>query len=133
MDLFTSSTGLFDLLLGGFGEVLRTDDERNLWKLATASYLEEAVSNAVDDWDWVAGTFCGSLFTDFLRNKRPELVDVDGRVPLAAWKQVKVPHSDFAEVAGMIAIEPCSLMMHTASISVASWALPVLADTAIAH
>ena len=87
----------------------------------------------VDHWDWLAGLLEGSLVPDLLRNKGPELVDVDGRVPLAAREEVEMPHTNLPEVARVVTVEPGPLMVHAAGVTVATWRFPVFADAAVAH
>ena len=133
LHLLAGTTGGLDLRLSASREVLRPHNQRDVRELAAAGDLEETVLADVDHWDRLAGLLLSSLIADLLRDESPELVDVDGRVPLAAREEVEVPHADLPEVAGVVAIEPRPLVVHAAGVTVAAWRLPVLSDTAVAH
>jgi len=45
------------------------------------------------------------IFLVLLRHKRPQLVYVDGRVPLRIARQVEVAHTNFTEVTRMVFIK----------------------------
>ena len=133
LDLLAGTTGCLDLCFGARCEVLSTDNERDLWKFVTASDLEEAGLGDIDHWSCLASLLRRGLIPNLRRDKSPQLIDIDGWIPLTARKEVKMPHAHLSEVSGVIAIKPGPLMVHTTGVTVATRRLPVLSNTAISH
>jgi hypothetical protein len=61
-----------------------------------------------------------------------DLFEVDGRLPKLVLSFVKVPHSNFAEVARMISVEVCSVMVLATCHTATTRMLSVLAYTTMA-
>ena len=66
-----------------------------------------------------------------LGNKRPELVDVDDRLPVDVAGQVVVAHTNLTEVTRVVLIEVDSMVVLTTSITTTSGMLTMLSDTTV--
>merc|ERR1719446_1850684 len=67
-----------------------------------------------------------------LRDKRPELVDVDCRTVLAVLDEMEVANADLPEVPWVVLVEVDAVLVLAAGVPAAAGMLPVLADAALA-
>merc|ERR1719383_692025 len=95
--------------------------------MSLAEDLEEAMLSHVQH-----GGFALGRHTLVLGEEGDQLVEVDnGAVKLVPLQMVG-PHSDFAEVTGMVFVEVDSVMMLTTGVTATTGMLAVLADAAMA-
>ena len=66
-----NTTSLFDLALGVFAEVSRSDDEWNFWNATLAEDFAVAEREEVEDWGCVGFGAGEVLFALFLRDEGP--------------------------------------------------------------
>ncbi|CAL5349836.1 unnamed protein product [Camellia sinensis] len=123
------TTSLFDLLLSSLRNNLSLDNDRHrLRQYALTKNLEVTKLSDIDHRSigW------GSLGLDFLRNERPQLVDVDdGAIELVA-EPVEVPHPDFAEVTWMVLVEEDAVVVHSSGVSSPAGMFSVFSNAAVA-
>lgn len=91
------TTSSLDLLLSLLGEELSLDNDRDLGKSTLAENLEVTSAGNIDDGS--LAVLAGSVgLTSLLRDKRPELVDVDNGNVVLILLVVEVTHTDLTEV-----------------------------------
>lgn len=62
-----------------------------------------------------------------------QFIQIDSWAEALAPLQAVMPHTNFPKVTWMIFVKVESVVMHSSSISMASWVLVVLTDAAVAH
>lgn len=93
---------------GSFGSLREPSDKtqggrRAINSPSVAQHLSVSMSESVDDRDNLR-VFCQSLLFLF-RNKRPQLVDVDGGPPLCVAGQVESAHTHFTKVTRVVLVK----------------------------
>ena len=133
MDFLTDTAGFLDLLFCVFREIFGTDNKWDLWKVTTTENFEETVLNTIDDGNCFALLSTFSFDSNIFGNEGPKLINIDAWFPFAVLKKMEMSHTNFAEVTGVIAIKPSSLVCHTTGITMTTGGLAVLTNTAITH
>merc|ERR1740129_145633 len=124
----TRSTHGLDLLLSAAREETGLHNNRLLGQNSLAEDLVNTSSGAIDNWSLLG--LGGVLSPGLLGDKRPQLVQVDaGLVEVGVvGVDVEVPHSNLAEVSGMVLVKVDPVVMLATSVSATSGVLPVLSD-----
>lgn len=111
----TCTSCFLDLFLSIFGEELRLDDQRLLWKLALSKNFKKAL---LCDIEYRRDIRLVLIFKPhLLRHESPELVDVNGGTPEFVLCHVKISHTQFAKISKMVFIKVGTVMMLTTSIT----------------
>lgn len=77
--------------------------------------------------------FFAALTSACSLTQRPQFIQVDSWAEALVPLHVVTPHTNFPKVTWMIFVKVESVVMHSSSISMASWVLVVLTDAAVAH
>ncbi len=126
-----SSSNFLDFLFCDLREEASLDDDGLRGQVPLTQNLEESGDCDIDDWRFLL-VGC-VLFSSLFRDKRPDLVQVDGRAILVdpVGVHVEVPHADLSEVSGMVFVEVDSVMVLTTGVTATSGMLSVFADAAV--
>merc|ERR1719229_413366 len=128
----TGSTHGLDLLLSTAREEASLHNHGLLGQNTLAENLEKSSSGTINNWSLLG--LGGVLSPGLLRDKRPQLVQVDaGLVEVGVvGVDVEVPHSDLSEVPGVVLVKVDPVVVLTTGVSATSGVLPVLPDPAVA-
>merc|ERR1719382_1499575 len=126
-----STSDSLDLLLSDPAEEPGLDNHWLLGKDTLAKHLAIASTGYINNWSLVLHP---SIFqASLLRDKRPELVQVDSRLVEVGvvGVHVEVPHTNLSEVSRMVLVKVDPVVMLPTSVSATSRVLPVLSDPAM--
>ena len=122
------STDSFDFFLGHSGKESGLHYDWLLGLNTFAEDFEVACTTDVDDRDflWIAGPQ-----TSLLSDKRPKLVQVDGRTVFVGHigMNMKVSHADLSQVSRVVLVKVYTVMMLDTCIATATRMFPMLANT----
>ena len=71
--------------------------------LSVAQNFTVTVLESINHWDNLRSLRQTLLL--FLRNQRPQLIDVDDRSPVLISRQVEVSHTDLSKVTGVVLVK----------------------------
>merc|ERR1719245_1504487 len=125
------SDGGLDLFLGSAGEESGFDDDGLGRETSLSKDLEESSFGDVDDGG--SGGVGGSGLAIFLRNQRPQLLDINRVAVDWVLFDMEVSHTDFTEVTGMVFVEVDAVVVLTSGETATSTVttLTVLTDTTL--
>ncbi|KAG8500153.1 hypothetical protein CXB51_004461 [Gossypium anomalum] len=123
-----STTSLLNFLLGGLRHQLSLDDHRLILRQNTFSEDFKVPELCHVDH---RSRILGGLGFHVLRDKRPELVDVDDGAMELVTEPVEVPHTNLTEITRMVFVEEDPVVMHASSVTATPGVLPVLPDTTV--
>jgi len=95
-----------------------------------AQDLDVSSSNYIDDWSLVR--LLGILEPRLLRDKCPQLVQIDSGAEVLLLSQMEVAHTNFSKIARMIFVKVNSVMMLTTGITTTSGVLTVFPYATVA-
>merc|ERR1711997_143933 len=113
----TGSAHGLDLLLSTAREEASLHNDGLLGQNSLAENLVKTSSGTIDNWSLLG--LSGVLSPGLLRDKRPQLVQVDaGLVEVGVvGVNVEVPHSNLSEVSGMVLVKVDPVVMLTPGVS----------------
>lgn len=128
-DELNNTAGLLDLALGVLADVAGADDDRDLRETTLSEDLAVAEREEVEDWSGVGGLVGEVLLALLDWDERPELVEVDDRLPELVLELVEVSHTDLSEVTGMVLVQVGAVVVLTTSHTATTGMLSRLSDT----
>merc|ERR1711996_73543 len=125
------SAGGLDFFLSSARKESSFDDNGLGRETSLSKNLEESSLSDVNDRG--GGGISGSGLAIFLRNQRPQLLDVDRVAVDWILFDMEVSHTDFTEITGMVFVEVDSVVMLTSGETTTSTVttLTVLTDTTL--
>lgn len=97
---YTCPTNFLDLVFCRMREIFGLHDEGLLWQMTFSKHLMEAKSADVNNRSFIRNS--GVLCTSFLRNKRPNFVQIYCRTVIIVFSHVKISHTDLKLISGLI-------------------------------
>jgi hypothetical protein len=131
-----SSTGSLNSSLGLGAEELCLDNNRDLWKSASAQDLVESALGDIDDWG--LGGVLGVFKSGWLREETPKLVDVNSWAELSVEVSSENSDTGLTEVSGVALLvrrlqfeEVRSLVSETSGLTSTGRVLSVLSNSTV--